>query len=432
MLSWVVKHKYLALFLCWASLLIACGGGGGGDDNGGNTPSTQRASCTRYYKVVDEYGNQLTTYTEEGFPVPLTIKGVEYSNIKPNELKDRTGEIGDNGGEMVQAIDKGESTRRFNCVGWVFRKLNCHGGSCPPEPYEGYGWNPEVDVVFRDFTRAGLLRKVDWSERREIGDKCFFFDENDYWHTEGPKHVAEVVVAGWWSEDVTVRAPDGASGVFDAKLNAAWFDQYQGTIDCYRWVDDPPRTVPDTVAAANNTDSCSETDDSTEDPADDEGWILDHLEYTAEERWHHGSGGSRIIDENMNVSRTTTTFTPSPINNVWDTGHYRVEGTLIIEELSQQIPTGEHAIVRASATANISTSGLGFSRAADLVLNIAGSNDQSSEPGAENRDISLDRVAVGPHAINARERITFEASAGLNSINDHRLIIRVVAVYVQY
>ncbi len=271
MLLWIVNHRYLALFLCWTSLLIACGSGGGGDDNdgiraddgsnGGSTPSNQRASCMRYYKVVDAYGNQLTTYTEEGFPVPLTIKGVEYSDIKPDALTDRTGDIRDNGGAMVPDIDNGESTRRFNCVGWSFRKLNCHGGSCPPDPYGGFGWNPVVDVVFKDFTRAGLLRKVDWSESREVGDKCFFFDENDFWHTQGPKHVAEVVVGGWWSEDVIVRAPDGASGVFDAPLNAAWFNKYQGTVDCYRWVGDPPRTVPDIEAAENDPNSCSDTDD---------------------------------------------------------------------------------------------------------------------------------------------------------------------------
>jgi len=164
---------------------------------------------------------------------------------------------------------------------------------------------------------------------------------------------------------------------------------------------------------------------------EDEGWILDHLEYTAEERWYHGSGGSTIIEENMNVGRSTRTFTPSPIDHVWDTGHYRVEETLTIEELPEHVPTGGQAIVRASAVANISTSGLGFSRDAVLGLSINGSSDQTGEPGAENRDVTLE-VGVGPNTIGATERITFEATAGLNSINDSRLIVRVVAVYQQY
>ena len=164
---------------------------------------------------------------------------------------------------------------------------------------------------------------------------------------------------------------------------------------------------------------------------EDEGWILDHLEYTAEERWYHGSGGSRIIDEVLDLARTVRQFTPSPIDNVWETGHYRVEGTLTIEELPEHVPTGGQAVVRASALTNISSSGLGFSRDAVLGLSISGSTDQASEPAAENRDVHLE-AEVGPNTIGATERITFEATAGLNSINDSRLIIRVVAVYQQY
>jgi len=164
---------------------------------------------------------------------------------------------------------------------------------------------------------------------------------------------------------------------------------------------------------------------------EDEGWILDHLEYTAEERWYHGSGGSTIIDENMNVSRSVRQFTPSPINNVWETGHYRVEETMIIEELPDHVPTGGQAVIRISAMSNISSSGMGFSRDAVLGLNLSGSTDQTSEPGAENRDVHLE-VEVGPNAIGVTERITFEATAGLNSINDSRLVVRVVAVYQQH
>jgi hypothetical protein len=144
-LSWIVNLRYCALFLCWASLLIACGGGGGGGgDNGGGrteydntgdtTPSDEQYRCKRYYRVVDVHGNQLYTYDDAGNRKPLTIEGWEYSDIKPDELADRTGDVRDNGERMVPDIDNGESTRRFNCVGWTFRKLNCRGGSCPPKP----------------------------------------------------------------------------------------------------------------------------------------------------------------------------------------------------------------------------------------------------------------------------------------------------------
>jgi hypothetical protein len=87
-----------------------------------------------------------------------------------------------------------------------------------------------------------------------------------------------------------------------------------------------------------------------------------------------------------------------------------------------------HAVVRASVVAAISSSGLGFSRAAGLGLNIAGGTDVASEPAAENRAVDLE-VSVGPNATSARERIIFESESGLGSINDSRLNLRVVAVY---
>jgi hypothetical protein len=279
MLARIVKHRYCALSLCLVGLFIACGGGaGGGEDDGrihnGNTdnatPSNQPASCVRYYKVVDAYGNQLTTYDDNGNPRPLTIQGTEYSNIDVNT--DWREDVKANEGEMVVSIDGGQSTRRFNCVGWVFRELNCHGGSCDDAPYGGYGWNPVVDVVFKDFTRAGLLRKVDgWFESYEVGDKCFFFAGTDPQHTGKPSHVAEVVVGGWLS--ATVRAPDGHTGVFDAELDAAWFKDYKKydeNVDCYRWVGDPPRAMPDMEAAENRSNSCNGTDDRDEDGIDDD------------------------------------------------------------------------------------------------------------------------------------------------------------------
>jgi hypothetical protein len=271
MLTPVDKLMDWALFLFLAITLIACGVEGGGDDDGGggdnrgdNPPSTELATCVRYYKVVDAYGNQLTTVDDQGNPKPLTIQGTEYADI--SVTVDRVQDIEDAGGRMVPEIDNGQSTRRFNCVGWVFRELNCHGGSCSDAPYGGYGWSPVVDVVYKDFTRAGLLRKLAYYEDYEVGDKCFFYGAEDPAHTV-PKHVAEVVADNYWG--ATVRAPDGHTGVFDAELGAEWFDlkNYDDDVDCYRWVGDPPRTVPDTEAAADNANSCGDSDDG--DDGDD-------------------------------------------------------------------------------------------------------------------------------------------------------------------
>lgn len=269
-----VEWKRWTFILFLALMLMACGGGAGSDDDGGpdnggngdgtdsgnrgDTPPSTPPTCMRYYKVVDAYGNQLTTYDDDGNEKPLTIQGTEYANI--SVTVDRVADVEAAGGRMVPEIDNGQTTRRFNCVGWVFRGLNCHGGSCGDAPYGGYGWNPVVDVVHKDFTRAGLLRELSFYEDYEVGDICFFYDAADPAHTL-PKHVAEVVADNWWG--ATVRAPDGHTGVFDAELGAEWFDQknYDGDVDCYRWVGDPPRTVPDTEAAAANSNSCSDGDE---------------------------------------------------------------------------------------------------------------------------------------------------------------------------
>lgn len=163
-------------------------------------------------------------------------------------------------------------------------------------------------------------------------------------------------------------------------------------------------------------------------PAEDQGWILDHFEYTVLERWSHGSGGQRVLEEDRNVPRSTRQFTAQPLDRVWQGGNYHVEETLRIDELPDYVPAGGQAAVRASATASISTSGLGFSRAAALGLTVPGGTDIASEPAAENRSVSL-QAAVGPSAVIVTERMYFEVDAGLQSVNESHLQIKVVAVY---
>jgi hypothetical protein len=273
-------QNFTGFMVCIFLLIIGCGGGGGdggGDrtDNGngsGNTeetaPSTQQPPCNRYYRVVDADEKQQFTYDAEGNRKPLTIVGAEHSNIY--NTPDRVQDVENLGGTMVAGIDNGQSTRRFNCVGWVFRELNCHGGSCDDAEYGGHGWNPNLEVVYTDFTRSGLLRKVEgsYADPYEVGDKCFFFYPDDEDHIFA-RHVAEIVYVGYTKAGTTVRAPDGWTGVFDADLGAEWFDEknYVDEVDCYRWVDGlkmPLKGVPDTVAAANDPRSCRDTEEKEE------------------------------------------------------------------------------------------------------------------------------------------------------------------------
>lgn len=268
MRSWIISRKNCVLFLCWASLFIACGGGAGGDDNGGGrtdngngngTDQTQQRNCTRYYKVLDPSGNQVYFVDDDNSTKALTISGREYTEANIWSAPDLTSVVSAEGGQMVPAIDGGQSTRRFNCVGWTFRELNCHGGDCSDAEYGGFGWWPNVTKVHREFTRAGLLEAVD-PQDYQVGDKCFFFAKGDYGHTNA-KHVAEIVRI---YPEVTVRAPDEASGVFDAAFNVGYFGENHrnfGDHVCYRWADGPPRTAPDLTAIEARADSCTDGED---------------------------------------------------------------------------------------------------------------------------------------------------------------------------
>jgi hypothetical protein len=163
-------------------------------------------------------------------------------------------------------------------------------------------------------------------------------------------------------------------------------------------------------------------------PEEQEGWTLNHFEVRFYEWWGAGTGGERTIYENNNVVPSTRQFTPEPINHVWETGHYRIDSTLRIDQLPDNLMAGETGAVKATVSGNISSAGLGFSRSAAVGLSINGSANQAGEPNAENRPVSL-QTSVGPNQFSDTERITFETSAGLQSINDSRLRIRVVAVY---
>jgi hypothetical protein len=201
---------------------------------------------------LDPSGNQVYFVDDDNSTKALTISGREYTEANIWSAPDLTSVVSAEGGQMVPAIDGGQSTRRFNCVGWTFRELNCHGGDCSDAEYGGFGWWPNVTKVHKEFTRAGLLEAVD-PQDYQVGDKCFFFAKGDYGHTSA-KHVAEIVRI---YPEVTVRAPDEASGVFDASFDAGYFGENHrnfGDHLCYRWAHGPPKTVPDLAAIEDRAD----------------------------------------------------------------------------------------------------------------------------------------------------------------------------------
>jgi len=205
---------------------------------------------------------------------------------------------------MVQEIDGGRSTRRFNCAGWTFRELNCHGKSCSNFTYGGHGWWPDVGDIHKNFVKAGLLRPLGVTDSYQVGDKCFFFGKNDKEHKTA-LHVAEVVSSGYWS--ATVRAPDNATGVFDAEIGwgwdglldwdvtARWFTDSYGDVVCYRWTGAPPETVPDREAMKNDPNACNDDDNNGGgDDGDDDGDDDDDDETCPDYEYVTGSCGASL------------------------------------------------------------------------------------------------------------------------------------------
>ena len=114
-----IRHNLFSFLFSATALLFALTACGISDD------SDNKPSCTRHYNVVDSNGNPIHYIDNGGVTKPLKISGREYKDITPPS--DRAAEVTAAGGRMVQEIDGGRSTRRFNCAGWTFRELHCHG-----------------------------------------------------------------------------------------------------------------------------------------------------------------------------------------------------------------------------------------------------------------------------------------------------------------
>jgi hypothetical protein len=215
-------------------------------------------SCWRSRQVVDAAGQPIVFVDEAGSTRTLTIAGREFFDptMSQAHVIGKLEDVRAGGGTMVTAIDNGLPTKRFNCVGWVMRALNGGGG-----------WWPDVNRVYYDFTRAGLLVPLDRSP--EPGDVCFYF-ANEWFglsRSDTASHIVEV--QGFENGTTIVRAPDSASGVFDAPINATYFTQHNWRPECYRWRDGaPPATIPDPLTVGNPNDCGARMPQPPIDPED--------------------------------------------------------------------------------------------------------------------------------------------------------------------
>jgi len=187
-----------------------------------NTANAKK-SCQRRFTLVDDDGNPLMYTDEHGNSVPATFECTQVTGtptLPPGAAarEERViKEVESLGGSFVDLpqFDNGRPSSRYNCAGFSFRELsvanslNCHAGT-----------------MLKVLTGAGVLKQKGTFESYEVGDKIFYFPQEPFLGffnstAEVPAHVAVVneIVDG----NARVRAPDNASGVFDADIDAPYF-----------------------------------------------------------------------------------------------------------------------------------------------------------------------------------------------------------------
>jgi len=71
-------------------------------------------------------------------------------------------------------------------------------------------------------------------------------------------HVVEVLSVSADGNEIIVRAPDSASGVFDAPIDATYFSQHGWTAECYEWTKGKAPEVEADKDLADDPGTCRE------------------------------------------------------------------------------------------------------------------------------------------------------------------------------
>ncbi len=173
--------------------------------------------CTLKYVLADAQGKPLVGPNGEGYSFDCQQINGDDVTLASRGLGDRADAwksyVEARGGSYVKDYDGGVPSERYNCAGFAFREFT-----------KGSSFNCDAPTMLRVLTAAGVLRKK--SGAPAVGDKVFFFNTDKGWLwdsvSDHPDHVAVVqdVVNG----KARVRAPDNQSGVFDADIDAKYFN----------------------------------------------------------------------------------------------------------------------------------------------------------------------------------------------------------------
>ena len=210
--------------------------------------TTTRSSCVRQFLLVDA-GGQAVTFPDGATQRNAVVAGQEFAaSTVPDGVRDGYLAAVAAGGGTYATDDTqfaGVPSKQFNSAGYVFRELN-----------GGRRWVVDPSEAYRSLVGAGALVEVAEADAKG-GDKVFYFQRD----ATLPGHVAEVrkVVSGV----VTVRGADGQSGLWDAKIDAAyftamWFDAPKyATRRVYRWKDGKAPAVEADPEVAGDVATCA-------------------------------------------------------------------------------------------------------------------------------------------------------------------------------
>jgi hypothetical protein len=213
-----------------------------------SSAEAEKPSCGKRYILVDDSGKPLTYLGKDGKTHQVVVGGTQFSkpDVPASVASNYKTEVADGGG--TYATDdpefQGAPSKQFNCAGYAFRDFN-----------GGRRWTGDPGAMYGPLVESGVLFEVPESQAQP-GDKVFYFRKQ----MQVPGHVAEVkkVESGMLGNTVTVRNADGQSGLWDARIDAAYFtgtllkEATYPTRKVFRWRDGKaPKAIPDPAVSAN-------------------------------------------------------------------------------------------------------------------------------------------------------------------------------------
>ena len=295
---------------------------------------TTRSSCVRQVLLVDSDGKAVT-FQDGATQRNAVVAGQEFAaSTVPDGVRDGYLAAVAAGGGTYATDDTqfaGVPTKQFNDAGYAFRELN-----------GGRRWVVDPSEAYRALVGAGALVEVAAAEAK-AGDKVFYFQPG----ATLPGHVAEVRSVA--SGVVTVRNADGQSGLWDARLDAAyftmvWFDpaKYM-TPKVFRWKDgkapaveaDPALAADDATCEAGGGGTVGGNSLAAKPKVPGYGLAFDPTTIKGTNLASYDGGVTLTDVVAVYGAETATTGTPDTLELMFDRRQITASGTLLLKPSDQ-------------------------------------------------------------------------------------------------